>query len=164
MRRKFAHGTKVRLSFSDRPHAPVNIADSMENAGSCSWIQRGDGSQVMKNFKDLRKLGVQSIEEYREASMPFPAFFHWHFFHTIRHVYRSMWPAREAWLHFDAMFIHSVHDCETHLLWKAKKTQFTFHGSFYHSVLCISVTWAPMQTYASCYTISIPLYFLFNYF
>ena len=75
MRRTFAHSTKVRLSFSDRPHAPVNIADSMENADSCSWIQRGDGSQVMKNFKHLRKLGVRSIEEYREASMPFPAFF-----------------------------------------------------------------------------------------
>ena len=75
MRRTFTHDTKVRLSFSDRPNAPVNIADSMENAGSCSWIQRGDGSQVMKNFKDLQKLGVQSIEEYREASMPFPAFF-----------------------------------------------------------------------------------------
>ena len=30
MRRTYEHGTKARLSFSGGPHAPVNMADSME--------------------------------------------------------------------------------------------------------------------------------------
>ena len=35
--------------------------------------------------------------------------------HTICHVYRSVWPAREAKPCFSAMLEHSVLDCETHL-------------------------------------------------
>ena len=34
MRRTYERGAKARLSFSGGPHAPVNMADSMENAGS----------------------------------------------------------------------------------------------------------------------------------
>ena len=30
MRRTYEHVTKARLSFSGGPHAPVNMADSME--------------------------------------------------------------------------------------------------------------------------------------
>ena len=34
MRRTYERDTKARLSFSGGPHAPVNMADSMENAVS----------------------------------------------------------------------------------------------------------------------------------
>ena len=36
--------------------------------------------------------------------------------HTIRHVYRSVWPAREAETRFGATLEHSAHDCETRWL------------------------------------------------
>ena len=36
-----------------------------------------------------------------------------HFFHTVRHVYRSVWPAREAKPRFGAALARSAHDCET---------------------------------------------------
>ena len=39
MRRKHVRGSRARLSFSGGPHAPVNMADSMENAGS--WTVSG---------------------------------------------------------------------------------------------------------------------------
>ena len=45
MRRTYERCTKARLSFSGGRHAPVNMADSMENAGS--WTvsgSRGDES------------------------------------------------------------------------------------------------------------------------
>ena len=51
-------GTKARLSFSGGPHAPVNTADSMENAGSL--IVCG----VPKIFKDLQKFCVWNVGQY----------------------------------------------------------------------------------------------------
>ena len=101
MRRMYERSTKARLSFSGGPHAPVNMANSMENVGS--WTvsgSRGDGST--ENFKDLRKRGVRNIAQYSAANVPFPAFFLSDilFFHTIRHVYWSKL---------------SPHDCETRL-------------------------------------------------
>ena len=36
MRRSLEGSTKARLSFSGGPHVPVNMADSMENDGSCT--------------------------------------------------------------------------------------------------------------------------------
>ena len=80
MRRTFERVTKARLSFSGGPHAPVNMADSMENAG------------VPKNSKYLQKHGVRNIAQYRAANVLFSAFFstNIHFFHTIRHVYRTV--------------------------------------------------------------------------
>ena len=36
--------------------------------------------------------------------------------HYIRHVYRSMWPTREAKPRFGTTLEPSAHDCETHLL------------------------------------------------
>ena len=47
--------------------------------------------------------------------MPLPAFFSTdiHFLPTIRHVYMSMWPAREAKPRFGATFLCSAHDCDT---------------------------------------------------
>ena len=62
MRRTFERGAKARLSFSVGPHAPINMADSMENAGS--WIVSGskEAMEVPKNFKDLTKRGVRNTQ------------------------------------------------------------------------------------------------------
>ena len=116
MRRKIERCTKARLSFSGGPHT-VNMADSIENAGSWTVSGSREAMSVPKNFKDLRKLRVRNIAQYNAAQVPFPAFFPTdiHFFHTIRHVYRSMWPAREAKSHFGAELERSTHDCETGL-------------------------------------------------
>ena len=48
-----------------------------------------------------------------------------HFFHTIRHVYRSEWPARKAKPRFGATLVRSEHDCETRLY----KLLSTYNGS-----------------------------------
>ena len=53
MRRTFERGTKARLSFSVGPHAPVNMADSMENADSWTVPGSKEAMEVPKNFKDL---------------------------------------------------------------------------------------------------------------
>ena len=52
-------GTKARLTFSGGSHAPVNMADSMENAGSWTASGSKEVMEVQKNFKDLWKLGLQ---------------------------------------------------------------------------------------------------------
>ena len=100
MRRTFERYTKARLSFSGGPHAPVNMADSMENAGS--W-----------------KLGVRNTAQYSAANVPFPALFFFstgtHFFHILRHVYGSVWPTREAKPRCGATLVRSAHECETGL-------------------------------------------------
>ena len=76
----------------------------------CFWIQRGDGSP-----EELQEYGVQNIAQYGAAQVPFPAFFSTdiHFFHTLRHVYMSVCPAREAKPRFGAALERSAHDCET---------------------------------------------------
>ena len=53
--RMFEGSAKVRLSFSGKPHAPINKADSMENAGSMTSVVSGSKEvmEVLKNFKDL---------------------------------------------------------------------------------------------------------------
>ena len=89
MRRTFEHCTKARLSFSGGPHAPVNMADSMENAGSWTVSGSKEVMEVPKNFKDLRKRGVRKIAQYSGAHvsrMPFPTFFSTdiHFFQSTR--------------------------------------------------------------------------------
>ena len=52
MRRMYERSTKARLSFSGGPHAPVNMADSMENAGSSTVSGFKKAMEVPKNFKD----------------------------------------------------------------------------------------------------------------
>ena len=42
MSRTFVRGTKVRLSFSSAPHAPVNMADSIEEV-NVGGKKAGDG-------------------------------------------------------------------------------------------------------------------------
>ena len=56
MHRTFEHGTKARLSFSGGPHTPVNMADSMENAGSWTVSGSKEAIEVSKNSKGLRNL------------------------------------------------------------------------------------------------------------
>ena len=121
MRRTFERGAKARLIFSGGPHAPVNMADSMENAGSWTVSGPKEAMEAPKNFKDLQKRGVRNIAQYSGANvtrMPFPAFLSTfiHFFHTIRHVDRSVWPARKAKPRFGATLAHTAHDFETGLL------------------------------------------------
>ena len=119
MRRIFECDGKAKLSFSGGPHTPVNMADSMENAGSWTVSGSKQATEVPKNFKDLLKRGVQNIVQYSAANMLFSAGFFptdIHFFHTIHHVYRSVWPAREAKPRFGATLVRSAHDCETCLL------------------------------------------------
>ena len=53
MRRTFERGTKVRLNFSGGPHAPVNMADSIEEANeggekSRKWHPRNVCSAVLR--------------------------------------------------------------------------------------------------------------------
>ena len=71
--------------------------------------QRGDGN--------LPRLGVPNRTQYSAANAPFPALVSStdiHCFHTIRHVYRSVWPARLS-PRFGAALIRSAHDCATRL-------------------------------------------------
>ena len=51
MRRTHERGTKVRLSFSGGPHTSVNMAKSMENAGSWTLSGSKEAMKVLKNFK-----------------------------------------------------------------------------------------------------------------
>ena len=64
------------------------MANSIYNAGSWTVFGFREAMEVPKNFKVLPKLGVA---QYSAANAPFPALFSTdiHFFHTIRHVYRS---------------------------------------------------------------------------
>ena len=71
MRRTFQHGTRARLSLSGGPHAPVNMADSMESAGSWTVSGSKEAMEVPKNFKDLRKLGVRNIALYSASNLRF---------------------------------------------------------------------------------------------
>ena len=79
MHRTFERGAKARLSFSGGPHASANMADSMENADSWTVSGSKEAMEVLKCFKNLRKLGVRNIAGYSAANVPFPVlFFHRH--------------------------------------------------------------------------------------
>ena len=54
MRRRIERGTKARLSLSGGPHVPVNMADSLKNAGSWTVSGSKEAIGVSKNFKYLR--------------------------------------------------------------------------------------------------------------
>ena len=69
----------------------------MENAGSWTVSGSKETMEVPKNFKDLQKRGVRNKAQYSAANVPFPALFcstGIHFFHTLRHIYGSVWPAK----------------------------------------------------------------------
>ena len=117
MRRTYECGTKARLSLSGGPHTPVIMADGMEaNVGGenygkwqvcCAvlrYISYAKFPQVLEVLRDFHRLF--GSRNSRPTGI----------LHTIRHVYRSVWPAREAKPRFGAALDRSAHDCETHLL------------------------------------------------
>ena len=117
MRRAYERGTKARLSFSGGPHAPVNMTDSMEevNVGGkkrrkwqvcCAvlrYISYAKFSQILEVLREFHRL-------FRSRKSPTLDILH-----AIRHVYSSVWPAREAKPHFGAALDRSVYVCETRL-------------------------------------------------
>ena len=56
-------------------YTPLNMADSMESAGSSTVSGPKEVTEVLKNFKDLGKLGLQNVVQYNAATMPFPVCF-----------------------------------------------------------------------------------------
>ena len=111
MRRTYERGTKARLSFSGGPHAPVNMAGSMEevNAGGqkprrkCAvlcYISYAKFSQILEVLRDFHRLF--GSRNSRTTGI----------LHTIRHVYRSVWPVREAKPRFGTALERSAHDCQ----------------------------------------------------
>ena len=112
MRRMYKRGTKARLSFSGGPYAPVNMADSMEevNVGGkkrrkwhvcCAvlrYISYAKFSQILEVLRDFHRL-------FGSRNSPTTGILH-----TIRHVYRSEWPARAAKPRFGAAVERSAHD------------------------------------------------------
>ena len=113
MRRTFVRGTKARLNFSGGPHAPVNMADSMENDGS-STITLSRETMVPKNFKDLRKLGVRNIAQYIAANVLFPAFFPPSFTSILPTIFTGAYGPPEK-LRLALVPCSYGHDCETGL-------------------------------------------------
>ena len=91
-------------------------ADIMENVGSWNVSGSKEAMEVPKNSKDLQKHDIRDIVQYSKRSISCIFFNDIHFFHSICHVYRSVWPSSEAKPHFGAMLGHSVQNCETHLL------------------------------------------------
>ena len=63
-----------------------------------------------------------------------------HFFDTICHVYRCVWPAREATCkpHSGAPLKRSVHDCETHVLFLLFIC-FSFNSYTFNTLQCRSI-------------------------
>ena len=119
MRRTHERGTKARLNFSGGPHTPVNMADSMEglNIGGkkthkrwqacCAvllrYISYAKFSQILEVLQNFRRL-------FGSRNSPTTGILH-----NIRHVYRSVWPAREAKPRFGAALERFAHDRETRL-------------------------------------------------
>ena len=58
MCRTFKRGNKLGFSFSGKPHAPVNMVDSMQNAGSLTVSGYKEAMEVPKNFKASQKHDV----------------------------------------------------------------------------------------------------------
>ena len=115
MYRMYEHGIKVKPSFSGRPHAPVNMADSMEEVSvekrrewhACFsvlfYTLYAKFSQILEVLHDLTS--ITSLDSGTGTSI----------LHTICYVYRSIWPVREAKPHFGVVRERSAHDCQTRL-------------------------------------------------
>ena len=54
-------------------------------------------------------------DDHTKQTFDTPRFKPFTILHTIRHVYRSVWPAREAKPRFGAALVRSAHDCEARL-------------------------------------------------
>ena len=71
--------------------------------------------EVLKNFKDLQKLGVRNIAQYSAANVLFPVFFFPTDFTSsiLSAMFTGVWPAREIKPRFGAALVRSAHACET---------------------------------------------------
>ena len=69
MCRMYERSTRVRLSFSGGPHAPVNMADSMENVGSLTVSGSKEVMELPENLKALQKLDVQNIVQRSKCAI-----------------------------------------------------------------------------------------------
>ena len=93
--------------------------NNIENDSSWTVFGSKEAMEVLKNFKDLQKLGVRNVAQYSAENVPYPVLFcstSIHFFHTLHHICGSVWPAKEANPRFGTLLVHSVHDCETGLI------------------------------------------------
>ena len=117
MRRTYKCDTKARLSFSGGPHAPVNMADSIEeeNEGGekrRKWHPRNVCSAVLRYISYAKFSQILHVlRDFHHIFRPTTGILH-----TIRHVYRSVWPAREDKPRFGAALKRSAYDYETGLL------------------------------------------------
>ena len=94
MHTTYEHGTKGTLSFSGGPHTPVNMADSMEevNVG----VKNAAHLLCCTALYFVRQVLWDFHRLFGSGNSPTTSILH-----TICHVYRSMWPAREdkpCWL------------------------------------------------------------------
>ena len=110
--RTYERGTKARLSFPSGPYAPANMADSMEEANvggktqemarllrCTALISYAKFSQIIEVLRDFHRLfGTRNSRTTGILLI-------------IDHVYRSVWPAREAKPRFGAALVRSAHDC-----------------------------------------------------
>ena len=78
MRRTYERGIKARLSFSGGPHAPVNMAESMEERKKtrrkwhvcCAvlrYISYAKFSQILEVLQDFDRLWIQKQSNYRHS-------------------------------------------------------------------------------------------------
>ena len=116
MCRMFECSTRVRLSFSGGPHAPVNMADSMENVGSLTVSGSKEVMELPENLKALQKLDVRNIVQRSKCAISC-IFSHRH---SLLPYYspclQEHVAAREAKPSFGAALVSSVHDYETHYM------------------------------------------------
>ena len=113
MRRTYKHGTKARLSFSGGPHAPVNMAESMEevNVGGkkpfavlyCAIFRSLSFRKSLKFFRT-------SIASLDPETVQLPTF------SILSAMFIGAWTAREDKPRFGVALESSAHDCETGLL------------------------------------------------
>ena len=92
-------------------------------------MQRSDGSR-----EELEGLAITWRTKYKfsAANMPFFFLFFFtdiYFFHTLRHVYRSVWPVREAKPRFGVALVRSAHDYGARLLSILLTVSFVFRDT-----------------------------------
>ena len=98
MRRTLQRGARARLSFPGEPHASVNMTNSMQLLVGRLFLvprKRGDESpEELLRFSKTWRTKCSAVVQ--RIKLTFPAFLSVdvHFFHTIHHVYRSVWLSR----------------------------------------------------------------------
>ena len=111
MRRTYERGTKATLSFSGGPHAPVNMADSVEevNVGRKNKRRKWHVCCAVLRYISYAKFSqiLEALREFHRVSRNSPTT---SILHTVRYVYRSVWPARETKLRFGTALERSAHD------------------------------------------------------